>query len=373
MTEREQQIMDLLRQDPMLPQGEIAKRLGITRSSVGVHLTNLSKKGLILGKGYVLAEQSAPYVVGIGAANVDLMGRSRESLVMEDSNPGIISMSVGGVTHNICENAARMGAAVKLITVTGDDVYGEKIRRECETAGIDTSGFMVVEGESSSTYLSLHDANGEMALALSDMRVLQKLSVDFLKSRHKLLRSAGAIVMDGGLPQEILDYVTATYGAEIPIFADTVSTTYARKFKGKLHGYHTIKPNRLETEIIAGRSIGGQDDLKKACFELLAQGPERIVVSEGRRGCLYVDQTGKTLRAYGPPMEQVVNATGAGDAFMGALVYASLAGLSVEKTLLFATGASRMAISHQNTINPNISAENIWALVERDHLTVEAV
>ena len=56
MTEREQQIMDLLRQDPMLPQGEIAKRLGITRSSVGVHLTNLSKKGLILGTGYVLAE-----------------------------------------------------------------------------------------------------------------------------------------------------------------------------------------------------------------------------------------------------------------------------------------------------------------------------
>lgn len=82
------------------------------RSSVGVHLANLSKKGYILGKGYVLAEQTERYVVGIGAANVDLMGRSREPLVMEDSNPGFISMSVGGVTHNICENAARMGAAV---------------------------------------------------------------------------------------------------------------------------------------------------------------------------------------------------------------------------------------------------------------------
>ena len=55
MTDREQQIMELLRQDPMLPQGEIARRLGITRSSVGVHLANLSKKGDILGKGYVLA------------------------------------------------------------------------------------------------------------------------------------------------------------------------------------------------------------------------------------------------------------------------------------------------------------------------------
>ncbi len=39
MTERERQIMDLLRQDPMLSQGELAKALGITRSSVGVHLT----------------------------------------------------------------------------------------------------------------------------------------------------------------------------------------------------------------------------------------------------------------------------------------------------------------------------------------------
>ena len=66
----------------MLPQGEIAKRLGITRSSVGVHLTNLSKKGLILGKGYVLAEQSAPYVVGIGAANVANQDRERQGGVV---------------------------------------------------------------------------------------------------------------------------------------------------------------------------------------------------------------------------------------------------------------------------------------------------
>ena len=48
MTERERQIMELLRQNPMLSQGELAKHLGITRSSVGVHLANLGKKGHIL-------------------------------------------------------------------------------------------------------------------------------------------------------------------------------------------------------------------------------------------------------------------------------------------------------------------------------------
>ena len=214
MTERERQIMDLLRQDPMLSQGELARALGITRSSVGVHLTNLSKKGHILGKGYVLRDQEEPYIAGVGAANIDLMGRSRAPIVMEDSNPGFIGMSVGGVTHNICENAARMGAPVKLITSVGDDVYGEKIRRECQAAGIDTAHFMVAEGESSSTYLSLHDDSGEMVVAMSDMRVLQKLSVDFLKGKNGILRGAGAIVADCGLPEEVLDYLAAAYGPD---------------------------------------------------------------------------------------------------------------------------------------------------------------
>lgn len=98
-----------------------------------------------------------------------------------------------------------------------------------------------------------------------------------------------------------------------------------------------------------------------------------MVVSLGRAGCFYLDAEGRALRAQGRPMDQVVNATGAGDAFMGGLVYASLTGLPPEKTLLFATAASRMAISHQNTINPNISAENVWAVAERDGLTVEEV
>lgn len=371
MTERERQIMELLRQDPMLSQGELAKRLGITRSSVGVHLANLSKKGHILGKGYVLSDQEERYIVGVGAANIDLMGRSRAPLVMEDSNPGFIGMSVGGVTHNICENAARMGAPVRLITATGDDVYSEKIRRECQAAGIDTSGFMVVEGDSSSIYLSLHDDTGEMAVAMSDMRVLQKLSVEFLKGKSGILRGAGAIVADCGLPEDVLQHLAAAYGPETPIFVDPVSTAYAKKLVGRLRGFHTLKPNLLEAEILAEMSITSREDLEEAARRLVDQGLSQVVISLGKDGVYYRSREGKTLRAWGKPMEQVVNATGAGDAFMGGLVYAYLQGWAPEKTLPFAVAASRMAISHQSTINPGISAENVLALMERDGIKVK--
>lgn len=317
-----------------------------------------------------MTQGDRPYIVGIGAANIDLMGRGRADLVMEDSNPGFISMSVGGVTHNICENAVKMGAKARLITAVGDDDLGDIIRRDCREAGIDTEDFLLVHGESSSSYISIHRPNGEMAVALSDMRVLQCLSAEFLEGKAELLSRAGAIVMDTGLPEEVLDYVTAAYGERIPIFIDPVSTTYARKLQGKLRGYHMVKPNLLETEILAGMKIRSRRDLGEAAGRLLDQGLVRLVVSLGRDGVYYRDRDGLALHVTGKPAEKVVNTTGAGDAFMGGLVCALLRGDPIEKALAFAVAASRMAIAHRRTINPHINAGSVTAVIEKDEITV---
>ena len=360
MTDRERQIIDLLLQNPMLTQEEIANALGITRSSAGVHLMNLSKEGHILGRGYVLAELTEKYVVGIGAANIDLMGRSKNGLMQEDSNPGQIKMSVGGVTHNICSNLARMGIPVKFITAVGDDMYAEKIRKDCVEAGIDTSHFHTLPNLVSSAYLSIHDSSGEMSVAISDMRVLQQLSVEFLKTKNRLLCKASAIVMDTGLPTEILEYVSQTYGAHIPIFVDPVSTTYSEKLLGSLEHYHTIKPNRQELEVLAGIPAQGREEITHAGRLLLDRGVNRVVVSWGRRGSLSVDQNGTVLLAKPTPIEQMANATGAGDSFMSGLIYGHLKGLSPEDTLQYATAASRLTIQSEYTIDPFITEQAVW-------------
>lgn len=64
MTNREREILSWLRRDPLIPQQALADRLGITRSSVGVHISNLMQKGYILGKGYILANEGRVAVVG---------------------------------------------------------------------------------------------------------------------------------------------------------------------------------------------------------------------------------------------------------------------------------------------------------------------
>lgn len=311
------------------------------------------------------------YILGIGAANIDMMGRSALPLVMEDSNPGVIGTSVGGVTHNVCANAACLGLEVKLITALGSDIHAGEIRRDCAAMGIDPSHSMVVEGHGSSVYLSLHNDMGEMALAVSDMRVLQHLTVDFLKEKAEVIEGAGAIMMDTGLPEAVLTYITETYGERIPVFVDPVSCTYARKLSGSLKGYHTVKPNRFELEELSGMSLSS--GLEAACGALLHRGVERVVVSLGREGSFALDRSGTAVRVRGEPLDMIANATGAGDAFMGGLLYASVHGLEPEQALLLASGVARLALQHPHTINPNVSVQAAWDEVEKGRLRAETV
>ena len=210
-----------------------------------------------------------------------------------------------------------------------------------------------------------------MALAVSDMRVLQHLTVDFLKEKEDIIAGAGAIMMDTGLPEAILTYVTETYGDRIPVFVDPVSCTYARKLSGSLRGYHTVKPNRFELEELSGMSLSS--GLEKACGALIARGVNRVVVSLGREGCFSLDSAGAAVRVRGEPLDMIANATGAGDAFMGGLLYAEVHALDRSQSLLFASGVARLALQHPHTINPNVSVQAAWDEAEKGRLRAETV
>ena len=60
----------------------------------------------------------AGYIVGIGAANLDVHGRSINSIRLRDSNPGRLNMSAGGVTRNILENMSLRNNGEKTFKTT---------------------------------------------------------------------------------------------------------------------------------------------------------------------------------------------------------------------------------------------------------------
>lgn len=100
--------------------------------------------------------------------------------------------------------------------------------------------------------------------------------------------------------------------------------------------------------------IQSDSDLERAGEAVLNKGLRRLFVSLGAEGCLYMDDTGTVLRRKLRPAK-MVNASGAGDSFAAAMLYATLHGFGVEKTLDYAMAAGIAAVSHERTINPNMS------------------
>lgn len=350
MTQRERQILQWIESDPMISQAELAQRLGITRSSVAVHISNLIKKGCIAGKGYVL--RTGTYAVVVGGVNIDICGKSFAPLVAEDSNPGTVSMSLGGVGRNIAHNLSLMGTDVRMLTAYGDDLHGQKVAVSCSELGIDLSHALRLSGEATSTYLYLTNEKGEMALAVSDMSVCSKITPAYLSSNLALLQNAQVIVCDANIPAESLVYLAEN--CNVPIFCDPVSTIKAEKLRPILGKLHTLKPNRLEAELLSGVPIHNKADVETAAKVLLETGLRRVFISLGADGCYGATQTEQAWMPNFPT--NMVNTTGCGDAFMAALVWAYLEGTDLQGTLKAGLAAASIAIETQETINPAMSA-----------------
>ena len=350
MTQRERQILNLIAANPMISQQELADALNITRSSVAVHISNLLKKGYIAGKGYVL--RTGSYAVVVGGVNVDIGGRSHAKLVAADSNPGKVSISLGGVGRNIAHNMTLLGLDVKMLTAMGEDVYGNRIAESCKALGIDASHALRVADCATSTYLYIADEAGEMAMALSDMEVCDRITPSYLSANQQVLQNAQVIVADTNIPVETLVYLAENCTA--PIFCDPVSTIKAEKLHPILNKIHTLKPNRLEAELLSGVAIRNKADAEAAAKALLQKGVQRVFLSMGADG-MYAATAEEQLWMENIPGD-MVNTTGCGDSVMAALVWAWMNDLDLKETLKAGLAAGSITMESTETINPAMSA-----------------
>ncbi|MDK9710888.1 PfkB family carbohydrate kinase [Acidaminobacter sp.] len=353
MTQREQEIYQLIRENPMVSQQEIADRLGIQRSSVAVHISNLIKKGWIAGKGYIL--NTGDYVVVIGGATMDLMGFSDRDFLEGESNPGRTLLSPGGVGRNIAENLARLGLEVHLMTAVGQDLYGQQLLERCREAGIDTRATLKIPGASTSLYLAMIEPDGEMKLALSSMAVMDQLDVEALRREDALLSGAAAIIADTNLPEKTLTYLMSQY-RHIPIYVDPVSAPKSERLKGALEGIDTLKPNQKELEALTGMKTDTLDAAKKAAKVLCENGIRRVVVSIGAQGALYA--TRETVQFFRSLPVKSANATGAGDAFMAGLIYSAISKLDDRSAMDCAMSMAELTLESADAIAQNLN-ENL--------------
>lgn len=359
MTDREKEILNILKNNPLISQQELADKLNITRSSVAVHITNLMKKGYIKGKGYILNTNN--YITVIGGSNIDIQGVPNKELVMFDSNPGKVDISLGGVGRNIADNICRLGINTKLISAVGNDLYGNQVLSECKKYGIDVDDCYISNEIPTSMYVSILNDSNDMQVAISHMDILDRIDIDYINSKHQSINESLAIVIDTNLPKDTIDYITSTY-SHIPIFIDTVSTTKCLKIKDILGRFHTVKLNRYEAEALSGIKINSIKDLEDCSKYLLNKGVKNIFITLGKDGVFCANEK-YSLKIDGVKTD-IVSATGAGDAFTAGIVYSYLNKFDIKYTAQISMAASIIALSHENTINPNMSIDNIEKILK---------
>ena len=363
MTQRERQILEWIRQDPMISQQELAEKAGITRSSAAVHISNLMKKGYIAGRGYLL--RTAPYIVVVGGVNMDIGAVSHDPLVPRDSNPGKVTTSLGGVGRNIAHNLCLLGQQVSMVTVLGQDSFAQSVRDNAAAIGLDLSHSAVIPGGRTGTYLFIAGSDGDMALAVNDMAIYDHITPDFLRQRLEFINRAGLVVVETNLPEESLQWLCQHCTA--PILADPVSTIKARRLEPVLGKLTALKPNRMEAELLSGVKIESAADVERAADKLLSTGLQQVYISMGGDGLFAKNAAGETARI--PcPKGTVAHATGGGDAMAAALAACITQGRTLEECARLAIGAGALACTSEETIHPGMSWENINYILNKEDM-----
>ena len=237
-------------------------------------------------------KENNPYILVIGASIVDIFGFCRRSYLSQDSIPGYIQISFGGGCRNIAENLARVGVNTEFISTLGDDENGKSILEHSKEIGYRMDNSLFLKGESTPTYMAILNQVGEMESAVVDMESLNKMDKDFIDSKAEIFKNSEYVVVDSDNP-ELLEYILKRFSKDTKFILDPVSAKKASKIKHLIKYFHTIKPNRFETEALCGFKITSDEDLKEAGKYFRSLGVKNVFISLDSDGIYYISDEKK--------------------------------------------------------------------------------
>lgn len=145
-------------------------------------------------------------VLIFGGAVLDQVARISDRLIPGSSNPGKLSLSVGGVGFNIARRLAEEGHDPSLVTAIAGDSHGQRILTHCESVGIDMKHSLTSQAGpdagGSATYTAVHGPDGELVIAVADMNIFTSIEPLHVQNIASYIRTSGAIICDGNISKE---------------------------------------------------------------------------------------------------------------------------------------------------------------------------
>jgi ribokinase len=283
-----------------------------------------------------------PRIVVVGSTNIDLtfpvprLPRSGETLAGRGLHTGF-----GGKGANQAVMAARLGAAVHMISAVGGDDFGRQALASYRDQNVDTTFVRVHQAHPTGTAAILVDeqahncivvvAGANAALTPQDVLaaratiesadvVLTQLEtpLDAARQAFLLARAAGV--------RTILNPAPAA-----PLPDDVLALT------------DLCIPNETELETLIGGPVWSLEEAEAAGHALRQRGPTEVIVTLGARGALIIASAGAE---HCPPVAvQAVDPTAAGDAFIGSLAVFLAQGMALTHAVRRAAAVAAMTVT----------------------------
>ena len=298
-----------------------------------------------------MMENNQNYTLVFGVSVFDICGFTDSNYRCNDSNPGKVRTSFGGVCRNIAECMSRVGVNTQFISILGDDEAGKAMLEHSKQMNYDMSNSLIIEGGNTPTYMAVLDEHGEMVSAVVDMKIIDKFTTEFIDSKADIIRNAEYMILDSDRP-DIVEYILKNFSGNTKFILDPVSAAKAKEIKDLIKYFHTIKPNRYEAEIMCGMKIKNDEDLRKAGRYFIDLGIENVFITLDEDGIYY--NNGLVEGKIKANDVKVVNVTGAGDSFVAGIAYGYANKCDLIETLKFAISMSTITISTEETIHPEM-------------------
>jgi ribokinase len=285
-----------------------------------------------------------PAVLSAGTVNADfVMGlgaplQPGASLIAER-----MLRTSGGRAGNVAVMARRLGAAARLFGCVGTDDLAEQALAGPRAAGVDVGAVRRARGDTGlATILVGARGTKTMVLAPGANDAFSDADGQGLATAVRGAAEGSVLVVDSELhPAALAPALEAARDAQTVVVLDP--SRPARVSDRLLELADHITPNANEAGALAGIEIESPANARCAARRLRERGARHVHVRLRTGGCLSLWPEGETLLL--PPRLQVVDTSGAGDAFAGTLATTIIAGTALVDSVRLAVAAAACAVT----------------------------
>ena len=285
-----------------------------------------------------------PRVLVVGSANIDFtVAAPRLPRPGETVTDGTLLVNHGGKGANQAVAARRLGADVRLIGCVGRDAFGAAIRAALAGEGIGVEGLAERPAAATGTALIVVDPTGENQITVAP-GANRTLTPDDLHAREADFAWADVVACQLEVPIKCVATALTLARAQGAVTILNPAPVPATPIGDLFRRVDYLTPNSGEAERLSGVPVTGLGAADEAARALLRAGAGTVIVTLGGNGAVAQGVESVHVEAF---RVDVVDTTGAGDAFNAGLAVAVAEGRPLREALRFAAAAAALACTRR--------------------------